>query len=373
MKHKKIYLFGIIAFLLLMIVSFLSTSNSPKEYPDFVTESPSPTGTKALYTYLQEANKKVQTQSIHPSEMRARDAKEVRILINPSIYTNQQVIDSYTDYIMDGNTIILWKYNPDGLFDLKADYVDISDDTTEEIQTNNLSFDAQIESAVRLDALESDQVLLEDELGVIGLERQIGAGKLITILEPGWLTNEVITKEDHTALVFYILSLVDSTSFIFDEYGRSAGGQITSHLSLYPNWAYILLVEGILFAILILWYQGKRFGPIIPVREENIRFSDERIKALAIWYLKGKNYHASLVDQANFLKEVIRERFGIPYSKNWRERLEALEQKIDIPADELKILARELEEILQQDNVHKQEYIQWSKSINNIRKEVEKG
>ncbi|KAB8137869.1 DUF4350 domain-containing protein [Gracilibacillus oryzae] len=372
-RDKKIYLYGVFAFIMLIIVSMLSTSNSPKEYPNFVTESPSPTGTKALYTYLQEQDIEVETQAQHPTEITS-DGREVRMLMNPSISTDEQIADQYKDYMMDGNTIILWKYNPDGLFELETEPVHNGSDEvqTVEVQFNNQPYDAQMESNVRLMTKETDQVLLEDEFGVVGLERQVGNGTLITILEPGWLTNDFLTEEEHTALVFHILSSAEGQTLVFDQYKRNSGEQIRSHFSLYPDWAYVLLVEGILLTILLLWHQGKRFGPILPVREEHVRFSDERIRALAIWYLKGKNYHTSLVDQANFLREVIRERYGIPYSKDWKERLELLDNQINIPAKDLQVFAKELEHILQQENIHKQTYLQWSKTINNIRKEVEK-
>src|SRR5699024_5285501 len=107
-------------------------------------------------------------------------------------------------------------------------------------------------------------------------------------------------------------------SIYFDEYIHQSGNAL-SFTALYPNWLLMIGFQAFLFTILWLWYKGKRFGTVIIPREATIRFSDERIKALAAWYKRGRLYYDSFVMQADYLRILLQERWGVPYHKNWLE------------------------------------------------------
>ncbi|WP_018932100.1 DUF4350 domain-containing protein [Gracilibacillus lacisalsi] len=366
---KRSWIFGILFFLLLIVVSVFSTSNTPEEYPPYLVESPSPTGLKALYTYLEQNGHDVTQEEALPTMTK----ETLRVLVNPPVFTDQQTENHYLDYVRQGNTIVLAKENPDGLFNLKTEYaLTGSESETTEADYQGEKLEVLQNSFVRLAANEDDNVLLEDDAGALAIERHIGEGSLIVLLEPTWLTNDQITKHDHTSAVFNLIPFKESGPVIFDEYSLTKTGGLVSHFELYPGWAYVLLIQGIIMAIFILWNQGKRFGPIYPVREETVRLSNERLRAIAIWQAKGKNYYASLEYQLDYLKEVIRERYGIPYQQNWTERLAGIAGKTDaISTKELDYIAQGIETILARKSLNKQEYLSWSAKIDKIREEVE--
>src|SRR5699024_8055442 len=82
-----------------------------------------------------------------------------------------------------------------------------------------------------------------------------------------------------------------------------------------------------LLTLFWLWYQGKRFGPLRQPREATVRFSNEKTSALAAWYQRGRRYQDSIVIQADYLKLLLQEKWGIPYQQGWQECNDMMIQK----------------------------------------------
>lgn len=374
MFKNKTWMFGILFFIILIVLSFFSTDNSPKEYAPYLVESPSPTGTKALYTYLEQSGQPIAQADILPQKV---NDSETRLLLNPPVFSDLEVNNHYSQYVENGNHLIIGKKNPDGLFDIETEYVPetmIKEEETTDIMISSESYQVFLETPFRLIEQEGDIVLLEDEYGVIALERAAGAGSYTVFLEPDWLTNEYITKHDHLPVLFRLFPFEEAAPIIFDEYSVATRGGVASSFELYPGWAYVVLVEGLVITILLLWHQGKRFGPVQPVREETARFSDERIKAIANWQLKGKNYKESLQSQLSYLQDIIRERYGIPYHLSWKDRMDKIKVRLtSLSEGDWKKMNEGIETTLEKQSINKQEYLHWSKLIDKIRKEVESG
>lgn len=373
MLSKRTWIVAVVFFLLLILVSVFSNNNTPKPYPPYLVDSPAPLGVKGLYTYLDQNNYQVDDSDVLPN---TEKTGELRFLIEPPIYSDNSVEQHYLEYIEAGNTLILAKQNPDSLFGIETEYAMetflMEEDEVSEISHQFETFEVLHQNPYRIISDENDQILLEDELGPIGIERKIGKGSLIILSAPDWFTNDQITRHQHLNALCEVIPFQEAETIIFDEYSLTASGGTVSKFELYPDWAYILLVQGTILAIFILWHQGKRFGPIIPVREETVRLSDERLKALAIWQLKGKNFQPSLENQLEYLKEVIRSRYGIPYHKSWQDRLKSMEGRMtSIPAKKIHSIAAGFETISQQESLNKQEYLKWSEIIDKIRQEVE--
>jgi hypothetical protein len=134
----------------------------------------------------------------------------------------------------------------------------------------------------------------------------------------------------------------------------------------------VLIFQGILLLLLWLWYKGKRFGPLLSEREEWVRFSDEGIQAIAAWYVKGRRYQDSLHIQADYVKLLLQERWHVPYSKEWQDLTPYVERKwLKMPVRELKSFLTGLADILNQEKINKQEYLLWSRKLEELRNEVE--
>lgn len=261
------------------------------------------------------------------------------------------------------------------MFDLSIEWIESnhSNDVQNVYDRNDQKYRAAITSPVRLQTKADDQILLYDEAGTIAFKRQIGKGQLIIANSPDWLMNDNILSEDHLKLLLSLLKEGKGNTFLIDEYIHGGKGA-AANLSFYPIWFLVLLLQGGIWTMLWLWHNGKRFGPIYTPREETVRFSDEGIRALAAWYMRGRRYHESLAIQADYVKLLLQERWSIPYRQGWRELSDPMARKWPhLPKIEIDILLNGLANILEQEKINKQEYVLWSKKIDRIRKEVEDG
>lgn len=375
MQNRKIWatLIGLIA--LLLLLTYFIESYNPKAYPHYVSDSPSPTGVKAIYTYLNEEHK-VKKWSHSPNLLPKQDASQVLIMVEPYFTPEQDEVDGYLDFMKAGNKVILFKENPRGMFDIKTLPADIDPFLDEAISIKDKDgeeYDAFFQATNRIVPSENEKVLFEDEAGVIATSRKIGDGELIVAISPEWMLNGNLLNYDHISLVLSLIGDTDASTYYFDEYvhGPQNASRITT---LYPGWFLILLLQGGLIVLLWLWYKGKRFGPIITPREESVRFSDEGIRALSAWYIRGRYYHESLNIQADYVKQLIHEKWGIPTHRDWTDLSRKLTQRLPGKKEsEINRFLIDLSKNLENEKISKNDYLQWSKSIDELRKEVEKG
>lgn len=370
---KKTWLWLGIILLLFTVISYFLSSNQPKDYPSYVSESPAPTGTKALYTYLENKNQPVKRWENKPEFLTNKNKRQLLLMIEPFFVPESEQMEEYINFMEAGNSILLLKTNPDGMFNLTADPVLTE---TEEIisvrNTQQEEFNAIVPSYVRMEEEEVDDVLLEDDAGVIAVRRSFGEGELIVANSPDWLTNEYITDNEHVELLFTLLQTDKAYSTIlFDEYIHGSG-HVPSTADLYPKWILVLALQVILLTILWLWHQGKRFGPVRQPREAIVRFSHERTAAVAAWYQRGQRYQDSLEIQADYLKLLLQEKWGIPYQRSWQESSELIIQKdTHISEKDIRSFTNGLTNLLNKASVNKQEYLAWSKKIDKLKREVE--
>ena len=295
------------------------------------------------------------------------------IIVEPFFTPNETEMKAYIEFIEAGNTVILLQKNPRGMFDIQIEMTG-SDRPTYRVtdQTGN-DYRAAVMSPIRLQASNDTELLLQDTEGIIALNRTIGSGQLIVSITPEWVINSKITNDDNLSLILTFLNESDSQSFLIDEFIHH-GQNAPTALTLYPEWFLLMLLQGCIFIIIFLWNRGKRFGAVITPREDSVRFSDEGLNALASWYIRGQNYRESLDIQADYIKQLMQERFGTALSMNWTDRANQLERKLTgNSASEVKSLINELQIVLDKEKIHKQEYLLWSKRLTRLKKEVEEG
>lgn len=366
-------------FLLLFFISYVGTRNTPEEYPPYLYHSPSPTGTKAFYTYIEEEFEEVRKWNNYPTYLPKTDENMLLIMIEPQLFLDSENQALYKAYLEAGNTILLFIERPSSMFDVA---VSDSEDFVEKNEMANVpiydrhgeKYNGKLTSEIRLEKDREDEVLLEDEFGgIIALKRSYGDGSLIVAPTPHWLTNETILELDHVALILY---LIDESHrggpIVFDEYIH---GKTPTFVTVYPKLFLLFIFQGAFIFLLWLWYKGKRFGPIFTLREETVRFGDEAIKALASWNLRqrNRNFRDSLHIQANYVKRMLLERWGIPYHTEWPEMASLLEDKwTSITQDEMREFLNGITNILQKEYMSKKEYLYWSKRLDMLRKEVDK-
>ncbi|MGD6775130.1 DUF4350 domain-containing protein [Sutcliffiella horikoshii] len=373
-KKKWWIWFGVLV-VLFTICSFFVLSQKPQEFSPYDSKSPSPNGLKAFYTYLDNELEMVRRWEQPPTLLPELQGRQILLMVEPYFTPDSKEMASYIDFIEQGNTIILLKNNPKGFFDIRTTFVEsmFPEQTIKDSSQANLVGD--IYSPVRLEPEEEDEILLSDQLGDIAVKRKYGNGTLIVALAPNWLTNQDILKKDHLPLVLGLIQqdeLNNETAILFDEYNHGDSG--SSFLAVYQDWFLLLLFQGVLIAILLIWKQGKRFGPIIQPREETVRFSDESLRALAAWHLKGNAYRDSLTIQAEYLKHLLQERWGIPYNRDWKDCAVYLHKRWKTKENgKIDLFIHQLTQVLGKEKITKQEYLEWSNKLDTLRKEVEEG
>ncbi|WHY75331.1 DUF4350 domain-containing protein [Neobacillus sp. WH10] len=369
----RTWIWLIVLLILFLTISYFSFSPKPQVYPSYVTDSPSPTGVKAFYTYLKK-EKEAKSWNHAPEMLPNGKGNQLLVMVEPSFYPEKDVMEDYVNFMKDGNTILLLQTNPKGMFDVNTEFTEQKaspNDKKEDVfDQSDATYRAEISSPIRLQTMKEDVVLLSDHKEAIALKRTYGKGHLIVAIAPEWMTNENLLKNDHLPLLLYLLNEGKAQTFLFDEYIH--GGENASTIwNVYPMWFLLLVLQGILIMVLWLWFKGKRFGPIFFPREESVRFSDEGIQAIAAWYLRGKRYHDSLLIQADYVKLLLQERWQIPYSREWQDLSSYIEKKwIQMPARDINSFLNGLVTILEKEKISKQEYLLWSRKLEQIRKEV---
>ncbi|MBP3952672.1 DUF4350 domain-containing protein [Bacillus suaedae] len=370
---RRTWIWLTVLLLLFTLSSYIVLDQPPREFPPNVSHSPSPSGVKALYTYLAEENTNQSRWSQDPELLLANGHEQLLIMIEPAFIPSTEEMNQYRAFIEDGNTVLLVSENPTGMFDLKASPVAPSEEEIIVTDSNGQDFTAFIPSTVRLMTDEDDEILLEDEDGVIAFKRSIGEGELIVSNSPSWFQNGQILEAEHLTLVLELLDEHQATTVLFDEYihGQENAEKLTN---IYPKWFLFSLLQAFLLAVLWVWFRGKRFGPILVARKESVRFSDEAINALAAWFIRSKRYSDSLAIQADYMRILLQERWGISYSKDWKEIGPLLERKwSDVSPQDLQEFLGGLQQVLNKEKISKQEFLFWSKKIDQLQKGVEQG
>lgn len=355
-----------------MLTSYFFLSQAPKQYPNYVSDSPSPTGVKAFYTYLQQ-EEEVKRWTHSPKLLRNTTKNQILIMIEPFFMPNSEEMADYERFIEAGNTILLLKKNPQEMFDLQVEMVEQTKESLKVYDQEGTSYHVKLSSPFRLQTKNNSEILLKDESGTIALKQHFGKGQLIVAVAPEWVINSNIVKHDHIPLILSFLPEGNGQLFLFDEYihkGQNAPAVVT----LYPQWFLLMLLQGCILIILLLLYRGKRFGPIYIPREETVRFSDEGIKAIAAWFIRGNRYQDSLIIQVEYIKSIMQERWGLPVKSDWKIISTFVERKLTWQNPmEVQTFINGLKNVLEKDKLNKHEYLLWSKKLDRLRKEVEEG
>ncbi|HAM80834.1 DUF4350 domain-containing protein [Ornithinibacillus bavariensis] len=353
-------------------VSLFLGSKKPVEYSPYISTSPSPTGVKAFYTYMEEEGIPIKRLKEAPLS-NDNEQEKLLLMIEPTLLSNQEARKDYESFVKTGNALVIFKRNLEGMFDIKTTF-GMSDEEAVTIKDQNgEEYKATMLTQTRILPDESDEVLLEDDFGAIAIKRNIGEGTLIAVNSPDWLTNQFILENDNLNLVFQLLEEPQWNTILVDEYSHQSTKK-QAIFEVYPMWLLVGSLQLIIVTLLWLLYKGKRFGPILRPREEMVRFSDEHITALAAWYQKGKLYRDSLHSQASYLRSIFQEKWGISYQKDWEDIQEQLLLKVSsMNREAITSFVKEIDTVLKKPDISKQEYLLWSTRIDQLRKEVEEG
>jgi hypothetical protein len=368
---KKAF-YWIFPLLLFIMASYFLAGDAPASYPPYLAKSPSPTGIKGMYTYLEQNGSSIRKWSRDPGLLPNPEEPILLIMAEPRSVPDREEMAAYKRFLENGHTILLFKENPSPMFGIKTEQLAAyGEDAVKVKDENGGMYSADVTSAFRITEEPGDEILFSDELGALAIKRAVGKGSLIAANSPSWLTNGMILDESHLELILALMDEAAAEDIFVDEYLH--GQESASGAGAYPQWFLIILVQGALLALLWVFYKGKRFGPVDWPREETVRFTDEKIAALSAWHIRGRRYQDSLRIQADYTKELLQEKWGIPSSRGWEEAGESILAKApSLTEEKVKSFTEGISFVLKEENLHKKDYLRWSAQLDDLRKEVEK-
>ncbi|MHB8126109.1 MAG: DUF4350 domain-containing protein [Desulfitobacteriaceae bacterium] len=377
-NHKTWTWLGILLGLSLFIgLGIILAPQNPTQYPAYLTESPSPTGVKAFYTLLDKNFAQLEIWKKPAGSLLPSASGQLMIIVEPSTHFGPTETAYWTKWLKAGNRLLLVAHYPQGIFSGKfAPTTTPTGKNTTPIESLtgseewNGTYQAVLETDVRLVPEPKDRILLNDQLGVVALSRVYGQGELMVLLAPEWMTNGMILQQDHFKLVFPFILRADPKVIWFNDYVHG-NSNLPTVLRVYPEWFLVLLAQVSVTCLLWLWYKGKRFGSIQTPREEVVRFGDERIRAIAAWYERGRFYKESLLIQDNFLRQTVQERWGILANLEEQEFIETA--ILRMPPELQKQWLQNWRELKEgfSNKISHQAFLKWSKLLDDMQKEVE--
>lgn len=368
-KDKKSIVLFLSLFTLLIIASYYLTAPALEEYSAYRVDSPAPNGTKAFYQSLAELDFPVERFTEHPSQV-ASGPETAFFLFNPPMFMEASLVDQYVAYVESGGTLFLITDQPTELFASNIIPIDLVGEKGA-VSVGDQTYQNSLNAWLRLRLEANDQALITDDYGVIALSQSHGLGQVIQMVEPSWFSNEFILADDHLITITDTFDLTNYQRIYFETYHYITESGLSAY-DVTPK--PIILFSLILLTITLLyfWLKGKRFGPASRLREQDVRFGDERIRALANWQIKGRNYQEGLTTQVDYLKFILFERTGIPITASKQDYQQVLTRILDSQTDKsIRSFVDQLETILDSDSINKQEFLEWSNRIDQIRREVE--
>ena len=373
-NHKTRTWFGILLGLGLFIgLGIVFAPQSPTQNPAYLSQSPSPTGVKAIYTLLEKNFVQIEIWGKPAQALPPLASAQLMIIAEPSTPFDSNEIKQWIKWLEAGNRLLLLERNPQGAFNLQTTQTGKSVAQIDTIMGSEEwkgTYQAILDTDVRLVPEPKDRILLNDQLGVVALSRAYGQGELMVLLAPEWVTNDMILQQDHFKLVFPFIVRAEPKMIWFNDFVHG-NHFLPSVLGVYPQWFLILLAQVSLTFLLWLWYKGKRFGSIQTPREEVVRFGDERIRAIAAWYERGRFYRESLAIQDNFLRQTIQEKWGISANSEEQKFIETAIQRM--PPERQKLWLQNWRKLKEgySNKISHQAYLKCSKLLDDMQKEVE--
>ena len=360
MKNKKRLLAvigGIAVLVTLVILIMLGNNPRPRDvvFFPYTVDSADPYGIKAFVTLL---DKYYDVKVFHGdmSETQKTPLPDgsgtLMIMVEPLEGWREKEADRWVDWIKQGNSLWLIGYSPSAICQtlletVPKDSASAPDNPSESgLLWGGDSLDGTYQARTqtlapeRLVSASGDKKLLWDDQGVICLARSYGDGELMALSSPEWMQNAYILDYDHVKILTFLLARDNPQRICFFEDALSnakkqammgqvfsgqggstpegtesdsdhgASSQNTDDPEI-PIGIYYIIIIAIVLVLLELWRRGLRFGVAEIPRAQSVRFGDERIRALGSWYQRRGFYREALIDQANYVKSLMWEKWGV--------------------------------------------------------------
>lgn len=306
-KQKLALLLSIAAFL---ILGFFLVKPELPQWPPYAASSADRSGVKGLYTLLKEQGHPVKEWR---KEWRFLPDSDGQTLV---VFQPQEIAEQDREVVQDwlnkGNHLLLFDNDPaygDWFAVEEHERVTETVEVTDTARPEQQGLSAEVSSPYRLRQENGLEPLIEDEQGIIAGKVTVGGGSVSLFVVPEWARNDMILEHSHFELLWPYLQ-VGSGAVWFDEYYHGLRDK-PGVLAVYPGWLLAVLLQLTIGALLWLWFKAVRFGPAYTPREWTVRRGDETLLAAAGWYERRKLAYDALEHQVNYVRSLMRERWGV--------------------------------------------------------------
>ena len=403
---------GVLLVVLVVLVVLVMLENDTRSRPTvffpYSVDSPAPHGMKAFVTLLDKYYD-VEVYRGESYEMSMKPMPEgsgtLMIMADSWVGWSESETERWIEWMKRGNSLWLVASSP---WEICPSLLEMMPDTLAKAPSSQASLSGPLWGGGRLDgtyqartrnlaperllAEPDDERLLWDEQGIVCLARSFENGELVALSAPEWLLNAYILDYDHVKILTFLLTRDEPHRICIYEDALSAAmkqamlgqqnlgsrgsdqktSQDKPQKMNTPKGILFLSALLILLVLLELWRRGLRFGLAEIPRAESVRFGDERIRALGSWYQRRSFYGEALTVQANYVKDLLREKWGV---SSWQdvERLRGILQarmdtrSVEVWLNDFWLVCSEGWPA----KMRSREYASWSRRLSKMQEEAE--
>ncbi|NLA27478.1 MAG: DUF4350 domain-containing protein [Firmicutes bacterium] len=309
-----------------VIAAFLFWESGGRSRP-YSSHSTVPRGSKAFFLLLEESGHPVQRWNYPLTMLKNRGEKGVLIITEPVRRPLPSLeAEAARDWVEEGNRLILLGQEQHSLFEAFDLELTATNYFSKAVLIEPESAHPFLEGVCRLEfhrggsfTAESGGIVLagEGENSCI-LWKRAGAGEIISIIDPGFITNEALGRADNLIFLLNAAGIFHEPPCIFiDEYHHgfgperpirdpSAGPAVITYLS----WPAGQLA---LFTLLLLFTLGTRFGAPRPLPGPSPRALSHTIAAAAAIYRRAGARRAAFAYLHAGLKRRLLRKYRLSY------------------------------------------------------------
>ena len=282
---------------LLVLINFLFFVDSPasdenEETGNRSSYQPTPYGTLAYYTLLEESGFKVTRLQIPYTRLKERPDVGALVIIAPPLRRNPSAeeLESLTRWVEGGGVaviidrVIKLKFNETAIdtrwgvsmADIHPLQPTVFTRGVQRVQLSQQATSVMVNGPGVVAHLGNDQA-------VVLADASVGKGRIVLLTDPYVVANNGISQADNAVLAMNLLGGWSSGLIAFDEFhhgfGASQGGGLMAYFRGTP--APWMMAQAGLIAIVAVYSFGRRFGRPVPLRQERRTTNLEFVSGMA--------------------------------------------------------------------------------------------
>lgn len=222
-------------------------------------------------------------------------------------------------------------------------------------------------SKVRLKDKYIDSIV-EDENGLILGKRRYGKGKIYILTLPDMVDNSYLYENEDNYQFFTNLILAEGDNIYINEYVHGFMNKDNA-MSYYNNTLLNPIFNQILlFMIILIWSVSRRFGKVRPVHDPERTTNIEYVEAMGNLYAKAGLTGTALLPVYNQFRQALCKQLNLDIKVNNDDFFIAINKSFsNVQSKELISLILNVQKIMKEDKISKDEMLDYCKQLNDYR------